>query len=288
RIAKIIHNYLQNQDFIGSVLSLHSLSLLLESLNLEANDFMFAFLYQNMSKETKMQLFSPYANKDKNQIRFVARTFDSNPKLERNAFLTKIKEDLNNLLKNESITLQINGAMVLYNNLLQTLVASQVGTLSFVILTIFLVFILLFRSIKLSIIALLTNLIPLGVIFGILGLAKIPLDLMGITIASIALGIGVDDVIHYIDRYKEELKKTQDFKNAILRSHQSVGNAMYYTTFIIAVGFGIMMSSNFTPTIYFGFLTTLVMLCMLLSSLILLPTLLNTFYATYKNLKNEK
>ena len=168
--------------------------------------------------------------------------------------------------------------MVLYNNLLQNLIASQVDTLSLVIGAIFIVFILIFRSLKLSIIALLTNLIPLGAIFGFLGISGIPLDLMGVTIAAICLGIGVDDVIHYIHRYKEELK-FYPIKTAIKNSHNSIGNAMYYTTLIIVIGFCSMMSSNFIPTIYFGLLTTLVMLLMLISSLILLPTLLMTFYA---------
>ena len=98
---------------------------------------------------------------------------------------------------------------------------------------------------------------------------------MGITIAAIFLGSGVNDVIHYIPRYKEELK-SHSIKQAIIRSHSSIGNAMYYTTLIIVVGFCAMMTSNFIPTIYFGLLTTLVMLLMLAGSLILLPTLLIT------------
>ncbi|WP_104721563.1 efflux RND transporter permease subunit [Helicobacter mesocricetorum] len=277
RIAKIIHTTLEKEEFVGSILSLHTLSQLLQSLGLEPNDFMFAFLYKNTSPALKSQLFAPYANIDKNQIRFVLRIFDSNPHLQRNAFLLKTQETLNNLLNGESLKIEINGAMVLYNNLLQTLISSQINTLSLVILAIFGVFIFVFKSFKLSIIALLINLIPLGVIFGILGVVNIPLDLMAVTIAAIALGIGVDDAIHYIHRFKEEIKRNP-LKTAIRNSHQYIGSAMYYTTFIIVVGFCAMMSSNFIPTIYFGFLTTLVMLLMLLSSLILLPALLKSFY----------
>lgn len=278
RIAKNIHNYLSNKEFIGSILSLHSLSILVESLGLGADDFMMAFLYKNSPQSLKDQLFTPYVNLEKNQMRFVFRTFDSNPNLKRNAFIQEIQNDLTQILQKEPVSFQVNGIMVLYNNLLQNLIASQVDTLSLVIGVIFIVFILIFRSIKLSIIALLTNLIPLGAIFGFLGISGIPLDLMGVTIAAICLGIGVDDVIHYIHRYKEELK-FHPIKTAIRNSHNSIGNAMYYTTLIIVIGFCAMMSSNFIPTIYFGLLTTLVMLLMLISSLILLPTLLMTFYA---------
>ncbi|MDE5603817.1 MAG: MMPL family transporter [Helicobacter sp.] len=277
RIAKIVHTTLEREEFVGSILSLHSLSALLQLLDLEANDFMFAFLYKNTSPSLKSQLFSPYANIEQNQIRFVLRIFDSNPNLERNTFLLKTQKTLHNLLDGESLKIEINGAMVLYNNLLQALISSQVNTLSLVILAIFGIFVFVFRSFKLSIIALLINLIPLGVIFGILGITNIPLDLMGVTIAAIALGIGVDDAIHYIYRFKEESKR-HPLEIAIRNSHQHIGSAMYYTTFVIVVGFCAMMSSNFIPTIYFGFLTTLVMLLMLISSLILLPALLKSFY----------
>ena len=275
RIAEKIHTYLANKEYIGSILSLHSLSMLVGSLGLGADDFTIAFLYKNSPQNLKNQLFTPYANIAKNQMRFVFRTFDSNPNLKRNLFIHEIQNDLTTLLQNESVTFKINGMMVLYNNLLQSLIASQVDTLSLVIGAIFLVFVLIFRSFKLSVIALLTNLIPLGAIFGFLGISGIPLDLMGITIAAICLGIGVDDVIHYIHRYKEELK-SHSIKQAIIRSHSSIGNAMYYTTLIIVVGFCAMMTSNFIPTIYFGLLTTLVMLLMLAGSLILLPTFLIT------------
>lgn len=277
RIAKKIHNYLENKEFIGSILSLHSLSMLVESLGLGADDFMIAFLHKNSPQSLKDQLFTPYVNLEKNQMRFVFRTFDSSPKLKRNLFIHEIQNDLTQILQNEPVSFQVNGMMVLYNNLLQSLIASQVDTLSLVIGAIFLVFVLIFRSLKLSIIALLTNLIPLGAIFGFLGISGIPLDLMGVTIAAICLGIGVDDVIHYIHRYKEELR-FHPLAQSIQNSHNSIGNAMYYTTLIIVVGFCAMMSSNFIPTIYFGLLTTLVMLLMLASSLVLLPTFLMTFH----------
>ena len=256
---------------------------LVNTLGINADDFTLAFLYKNAQDSLKAQIFNPYANLEQNQLRFVLRTFDSDKSLKRNAFITQLKEDLQEIAQKENVEIQINGAMVLYNNLLQNLISSQVDTLSFVVGIIFLVFLWIFRSVKLAFIALLTNLIPLGTIFGILGVSGIPLDLMGVTIAAIALGIGVDDVIHYIHRFKVEIKN-HSTQEAILKSHHFIGSAMYYTTFIIVVGFCAMMSSNFIPTIYFGFLTTLVMLLMLLSALVLLPTLLNSFYSHKRDL----
>lgn len=96
------------------------------------------------------------------------------------------------------------------------------------------------------------NVIPLSVVFALMGLLGIPLDMMSITIAAIAIGIGVDDAIHYIYRFREEIKN-KSLEEAIMISHLSIGSALYYTTISIVLGFSVMMSSNFIPTIYFNF-----------------------------------
>jgi predicted RND superfamily exporter protein len=87
--------------------------------------------------------------------------------------------------------------------MLQSLFSSQITTLSLVLVILFVMFILLFRSLLLTLIALIVNIIPIGIIFGVMGWLHIPLDIMTITIAAIAMGIGVDDTIHYIHRFKE-------------------------------------------------------------------------------------
>lgn len=276
RVAKEIHQYLEKNPYIGSVLSLHSVSLLVDSLGIGADSFSIPFLYKNADKAIKDQLFTPYVRIDKNQMRFNLRIYDSNPSLQRDIFIKQINNDLQKIAKKENMEIQVNGIMVLYNNLLQSLIASQVDTLLLVIGAIFLTFLAIFRNLKLAIIGILTNIIPLSLVFGILGAFNIPLDLMGVTIAAISLGIGVDDVIHYLHRYKEEIKQKPLYE-ALKSSHLSIGGAMYYTTLSICLGFSIMMSSNFIPTIYFGFLTTLVMLFMLAGSLILLPSLILAF-----------
>ena len=169
--------------------------------------------------------------------------------------------------------------MVLYNNMLQSLFESQILTIGAVVFILFLMFLLLFRSLKISIIAIITNIIPVGIIFAVMGFADIPLDVMTITIASISIGIGVDDTIHYIIRFKEEYAKDGDYIKAMIRSHNSIGYAMYYTSIAIILGFSILVFSNFIPTIYFGLLTILVMLTSLISALLLLPKLLIKYRA---------
>lgn len=288
RIAKKVHEFLEHQKFVGSVLSLNSLLILGKNINHgeDLDDFALAFLNENLPQNFKQDLISPFVNIKNNELRFTMRIVDSDPNLRRNEFLTKLNENLHKLLKNDNVQIQITGIMVLYNNMLQSLFSSQFDTLVFVILAIFILFIFVFRDLKFSIIAILVNVIPLSVVFALMGLCKIPLDMMSITIAAIAIGIGVDDAIHYIYRFKEEIK-TKSIEKAIINSHLSIGSALYYTTISIVLGFSVMMSSNFVPTIYFGVLTIFVMILLLSGSLFLLPSFLISIYSKKAKIENQ-
>jgi len=100
---------------------------------------------------------------------------------------------------------------------------------------------------------------------------------MTITIAAISIGIGVDDSIHYVHRFREEYAIDQDYWAAIKRSHSSIGYALYYTTVTVVLGFSILAFSNFIPTIYFGLLSGLAMSAALIANLMLLPVLIAKF-----------
>ena len=107
-----------------------------------------------------------------------------------------------------------------------------------------------------------------------MGLLGISLDIMTITIAAISVGIGVDDSIHYIHRYRQEFARDGDPVAAMHRSHASVGRAMFFTSVIVIVGFSILAFSSFIPSILFGVLTGLAMALALAANLTLLPVLL--------------
>lgn len=166
--------------------------------------------------------------------------------------------------------------------MLQSLFSSQFDTLAFVVLVIFALFVVIFRSFIYAFVAILANLIPLALIFGLMGVFNIPLDIMSITIAAICIGIGVDDTIHYIHRFKEELKH-KSLEEAIKASHMGIGSAIYYTSVTIILGFLVMISSNFIPTIYFGLLTVLAMSLLLLGSLFLLPSFILSYHYLKQN-----
>ena len=111
-------------------------------------------------------------------------------------------------------------------------------------------------------------------VLGLMGLLSIPLDIMTITIAAIVIGIGVDDTIHYLHRFRKEFAVGGNYTEAMRRSHGSIGRAMYYTSIIVSIGFSILVLSNFLPTIYFGILTGFAMLFAMFANLTLLPLLL--------------
>ena len=169
------------------------------------------------------------------------------------------------------------GVLILFNNLLQSLFKSQILTLGVVMAGIFVMFIILFKNIKLSFIGIVPNFIAAFFILGIIGIAEIPLDMMTITIAAITIGIAVDNSIHYIYRFREEYSKIKDYKLTLKKCHSTVGIAILNTSITIVFGFSILVLSNFIPTIYFGIFTGIAMLLAMISVLTLLPALLQVF-----------
>ncbi|WP_108061336.1 efflux RND transporter permease subunit [Poseidonibacter lekithochrous] len=274
-----VHNYLDSLDEVGKVQSLASLLKLGKLLNenKELDGVTLALLYNKLPEKYKNMILAPYINIEYNEARVTMRIMDSNPNLRRNDLINKINHDLRDIIKNKETTYRLSNLMILYNNMLQSLFDSQISTLGFVVVILFFMFLVLFRSIKIAIVAILANIIPISAIFGIMGWLGIPLDIMTITIAAISIGIGVDDTIHYIHRFKEEFKHDHNYINAMKRSHESIGYAMYYTSLVVIVGFSILVLSNLIPTIYFGLLTVVVMATILASALLLLPKLLITF-----------
>ena len=135
-------------------------------------------------------------------------------------------------------------------------------------------FLVLFRSLRLALIAISGNLLSVAAVLGVMGLLNIPLDMMTITIAAISVGIAVDNTIHYIHRFRQEFQKDRKYLPTMHRCHGSIGHAMYYTSVTIIIGFSILALSNFIPSIYFGLLTGLAMVFALIAALTLLPQLL--------------
>jgi len=273
---RTVHNYLDGLPETGKVLSLATTMETLEILNQDEQPgtFFLSVLYNRLPPSIKDALFKPYMSADGNQVRISMRIYESDTKLQRERLLDDIRTHLVDELGFQPDRVHLTGMFVLYNNVLQSLYRSQILTMGVVFGAIMLMFGLLFWSFKIAFIAILPSILSVSVVLGSMGLFGIPLDIMTITIAAISVGIGVDDSIHYIHRYRQEIQVDGDALAAIYRSHSSVGRAMFYTSVIIVVGFSILALSNFIPSILFGLLTGLSMVMALAANLTLLPLLL--------------
>ena len=249
-----------------------------EHLNQEPLDaFELALIHRRIPNEISDDLIKPYLSGDTNQVRFSARAIESDHSLNRQELLAAINDFIDNELGLETGQARITGMLVLYNNMLQSLFRSQILTLGAVLLAVFLTFFVLFRQFNLALLGIIPNIFSAVLILGIMGWLRIPLDMMTITIASITIGIAVDDTIHYIHRLKHEFPNHDDYAALISRCHGSIGKAMYYTSVAIVFGFGLLVMSNFIPTINFGLMTGVAMLVALAGNLLLLPAMVLVF-----------
>jgi len=273
---KKIHDYLETLPAVGKVQSLASTMRVAEDLNKGQpfDAFEMAILYKRLPEALKEAMITPFVSIDNNEARITLRVKDSMKDLRRKELLDKIHTELISTLKIPEKDMQMTGLLVLYNNMLQSLFRSQIETLGVVMLGIALMLVVLFRSVSLAVIGIIPNILAAAIILGLMGLLKIPLDMMTITISAITLGIAVDNSIHYIYRFREEFARTGNYLETLFYCHANIGRAVFYTAITIIVGFSIMVLSNFIPTIYFGLLTALAMLIALLAALTLLPKLI--------------
>ncbi len=271
-----IHDYLDAVPEIGKVLSLGSMMKIAERLTggRQLDSFDLSLIYNEIPDEYRELLVTPYVSVEHNEVRFATRVRDSEESLRRNELINRIDHDLVEELGYPEENVRLTGMMILYNNMLQSLFDTQIKTLGFVLLVIMIMFFMLFRSFIIAGIAIFPNVLSISVVLSFMGWMGIPLDMMTITIASISVGIAVDDTIHFIYRFKSEIAGGKTYIQAMHRSHGSIGFAMFYTSITIIIGFSILTLSNFIPTILFGLLIGLAMFIALIAALTLLPALI--------------
>ena len=274
-----IHDYLDSLPEIGKVLSVSSgikLARLINDGN-DLNDLELALLRSVLPEDIRETLLYSYINADDSIVRISTRVNESASDLNRKELLEKINYDLQTKFNLSEDQFELTGLAVLYNNMLQSLFSSQIGSLSLVFIVIALMLLLIFKSLKIMLIGLMPNIFVAISVIGLLGILGIPLDIMTITVAAISVGMAVDNTIHYIYRYKKEIKITKSPDSALINAHTTTGRAIFYTAATIAAGFSILALSNFFPTRLFGIFTALAMLIAFVSSLSLLPNLLVKF-----------
>ncbi len=216
---------------------------------------------------------SNFVNQDYSWVRISARVTEHNSKK-----LEQIISDINRFLArtidDPSLTVHITGKTFLANKLVKSIVESQVKSLSAAFIIIFLVLFLVFRSVRLGFISILPNAVPIIINFGIMGFFDIPLNTATAIISAVALGIAVDDTIHFLIEYQLQRAGGKQRSEAILASIREKFSPMLSTSLILVFAFGILVFSSFVPTVQFGLLCALIMLTALIGDVAVLPAVL--------------
>ncbi len=273
-----IHNIVDARPESGKVLSLSTGFSVMDRLyDDKLGGVELALIERSLPSDVAEVLIAPYYDPVEQQARITVRAMETSKTLRRAEYLESLYAQILVETGLDETRVKFTGLLVLYNNVLQSLYASQILTLGAVFVAIGIMFLALFRSVSLALLGLAPNILAAGLVLGVMGLAGIPLDIMTITIAAIVVGMGVDNCIHYIHRFRREFEVDGDYRESMYRSHSSIGRAMYYTTLTVVVGFSMLTLSNFTPSIYFGVLTVMAMLAAVMGALLLLPKLIIAF-----------
>ncbi|GAA0858622.1 efflux RND transporter permease subunit [Aliiglaciecola litoralis] len=272
-----IQAVLTSYEAMGNVTSVFNFTQLASNINQgkPLTEYELTAIYTLLDKSLKDKLLGAYFDAESNQLRISTRIQDSTPEFNRAQFLASLKNDMQKIGVAEQ-DYALTNLFVLYQDILQRLFKSQILTLGLVFIALFIVLFAIFKSFKIALVAVVPNILTTLAILGVMGLFGIPLDLMTITISAIAMGIAVDDTIHFVHRYLES-KKGGSSSEAIEVTFSSVGYALLYTTSIITIGFALLSFSDFVPSIMFGLLTGLAMLLALFTDSTLLPVLLKRF-----------
>jgi len=193
---------------------------------------------------------------------------------------SELEEDLKRLCRElfpDRYTVTITGATFMANTLFNNLVENMVKSFFLATLIITLILAALFRSLKVGLVAMIPNVIPILMTMGLMGLLEIHLRTSIVVVFSISLGIAVDDTIHFLARYLRELPGIGDPDRTVRFTLQRTGRAIFFTSVVLTAGFLVLTTSEFPATINLGFLSAVTMVSALLGDLFLLPVLAKLF-----------
>ena len=203
-------------------------------------------------------------------------TFMKDIKTERIEEIEKeLLKEIDKIFPTERYNVNLTGKPLLYLKGTHYLIRNLIISLSLAILLIAIFMAYMFRSFKMIVISLIPNLLPLIITAGVMGFTGIPLKPSTILVFSIAFGISVDDTIHFLAKYRQELiENNWKIKPAVYSSLRETAISMFYTSIVLFFGFAVFMSSNFGGTVALGGLVSVTLLFAMLANLILLPSLL--------------
>ncbi len=172
------------------------------------------------------------------------------------------------------VTTDVTGNAILINRSADGIAGNQVTMVSFAAITILILVALALGSLRIAALAMIPNIVPVLIFFGTLGLGAASLNLATALIGCVALGIAIDDTLHFLVAYRRARERGLTPEDAVEECLRTVGRAIVVTTIMISAGFLSLLASNFVTLREFGYLTSLTMVICLLTDLLLLPALL--------------
>jgi predicted RND superfamily exporter protein len=199
-----------------------------------------------------------------------------------------VQEKLRKAIDQEFYAFDITGTSVVASEGTKYLVNNLISSIIFAVVSIAVLMAILFRSWRMVVISMIPNLVPLFITGGVMGFLGIPLKPSTLLVFSIAFGISVDDTIHYLAKYRQELKLQKwDTKECVLMAIRESGLGMFYTSIVLFFGFSVFTFSQFGGTQALGYLISLTLLSAMICNLVILPSLLLTLnkWITTKSFK---
>ena len=196
----------------------------------------------------------------------------------------RLQDKINHIFPKERYEVSLTGKAYVFEKGTHYLIDNLVQSLLFAIVLISLLMAYMFRSFKMIIVSLLPNILPLVMTAGLMGFLGIPIKPSTILVFSIAFGISVDDTIHFLAKYRQELKANDwKIKRSVYSTLKEAGISMFYTSVVLFFGFSVFTLSDFGGTVALGGLVATTLLFAMLSNLILLPALLLSLDKTIAN-----
>jgi len=271
--------YMQEKNLFDKV---SSLTEYLKLINREMNNGDEAFYKFPDSKELIAQYLltlqrdeiERYVSSDYSEVNIMVRHIKGSS-YELKSAVSDVKDYINSNI-DPYFKIGFTGENILVNDASDSIAYGQIKSLSLLMIIIFIIMSILFVNVKAGLLSLIPNFFPIIMVFGIMGIFDIPLNIGTGMVAAIAIGIAVDDTVHFMTRYNKEMRILQDQQKAINKCLRSEITPVVSTSIALILGFIVVCFSSFTPIVYFGFLSALVMFFALIGDLFLTPILLSS------------
>jgi hypothetical protein len=239
----------------------------------QENSFILSYA-KNSTSDSDVDLIKNYVDSTGQYTRITA--FMKDMEIEKMEEIEKkLNYEISKIMPSDNFEVSITGKAYLFQKGTKYLVKNLILSLSLAIFLIALLMAYMFRSLKMIFISLIPNLLPLIVTAGLMGYLGVAIKPSTILIFSIAFGIAVDDTIHFLAKYRQELiTNNWEVKKSVYNALRETGVSMFYTSIVLFFGFSVFTVSNFGGTVALGALVSATLLFAMLSNLLLLPSML--------------